>query len=215
MKDACLHIFAKAPEPGCAKTRLIPALGAAGAARLAQELTLQTLRTAAAWGIGQIELWCSPDCAHPFFARCAAEFGVILQAQQGEDLGERMFFAFAASLSCRPYAVLIGTDCPTLDATDFHDTMNALRNGFDAVIAPAEDGGYVLLGLSRVEPRLFEGIDWGTERVLSQTRARLRESGYRWCELREHADIDRPEDLNRLFGEYPHWRHCLHEEHET
>ena len=94
--------------------------------------------------------------------------------------------------------VLIGTDCPVLRATDLRAAARALRSGADAVLSPAEDGGYALIGLRRISPRLFSGVHWGTDTVLGETRTRLRQLGWRWRELRTVWDVDRPEDYRRL-----------------
>jgi hypothetical protein len=75
-----------------------------------------------------------------------------------------------------------------------------LDGGADAVVGPAEDGGYVLLGLRRMDKRLFEDMAWGTDRVLDQTRERLAVLGWRWQELETLWDVDRPEDLERLMS---------------
>ncbi len=93
--------------------------------------------------------------------------------------------------------VLVGTDCPPLAAQDVRNALRLLQS-CDAVLAPAEDGGYPLIGLSRSSPRVFEGIAWSTPSVMRQTRAALAALGWRWRELRALWDVDRPEDLERL-----------------
>src|SRR5687768_2174378 len=109
-------VFAKAPVPGEVKTRLAPLLGIEGAALLHAALVRRTLAVAADSGVGRVELWCSPDASHPLFAACAAEFGAALHVQRGADLGERMRAAFDAALGENAALVLIGCDCPALDA---------------------------------------------------------------------------------------------------
>jgi glycosyltransferase A (GT-A) superfamily protein (DUF2064 family) len=93
---------------------------------------------------------------------------------------------------------LIGSDCPALAPRHLRRADKALRGGADAVLAPAEDGGYVLIGLSRFDRRLFDGIAWGSAKVLEETRARLRALGWRWQELETLWDVDRPADYRRL-----------------
>ncbi len=95
-------------------------------------------------------------------------------------------------------ALLMGTDCPSLTADDLQESAEVLRRGVDAVIGPAEDGGYVLIGLRRHTPELFTGIPWGTGAVLPRTRERLSGLGWKWHELSEQWDVDRPEDIERL-----------------
>lgn len=189
-----IAVFARAPRAGAAKTRLIPALGAAGAARLQRRLTLRTLATALGAGLGPVTLWVAPDDRHRFF-RSLRRRGLPLRCQSGADLGARMAAAFTAE---QGPVLLIGTDCPALAPEDLRACADALRSGNDAVFLPAEDGGYVLVGLRRPQPRLFEQVDWSTDQVMAQTRERLRETGLSWSEPRTLWDVDRPEDLQRL-----------------
>lgn len=194
MSGAVIAIFARAPIPGAAKTRLIPALGAEGAARLHAALAGHAIATAARTGLA-VELWCAPDCAHPFFADCARVHGVVLRAQPAGDLGAKMLFAFEAA---RGPLLLTGSDCPSITAQDFSDCARALEEGADAVFLPAEDGGYGLVGAKRPHAALFEGVDWGGERVMAQTRDRLARLGLSWREPRTVWDVDLPQDLLRL-----------------
>lgn len=192
-------IFAKAPTPGRVKTRLTPALGESGAAELQRQLIERTLRTAVAAGLGTLELWCAPGPDDPFFAACAERHGVGLQAQGEGDLGMRMARALEFALAAGSPALLIGCDCPALTAAYLREAAAALAGGSDAVLGPAEDGGYVLIGLARgPAAQLFEDIAWGTATVMQQTRARLAHDNWRWRELEPLWDVDRPEDLWRL-----------------
>jgi uncharacterized protein len=194
-----LIVFAKAPVPGAAKTRLIAALGADGAARLHARLVERALETACAAHLGPVELCCAPDRAHPFFAACAAPFGAALTDQGTGDLGERMHRALAAGLP----AVLIGADCPAMTPEYLRDGAGALAAGYDVVLGPAEDGGYVLIGANRTRPDAFARIGWGGPDVMAEQRARLREGGWRWSELAPLWDVDRPEDLARIRSGIP------------
>ena len=191
-------IFAKAPVPGQVKTRLIPVLGADGAARLAERLIAWCLDAAVAARVGPVELWCTPDAAHPACLAMAARHGIRLAVQGKGDLGERMAHALADALARYPHALLIGTDCPSFEAADLCQAAAWLAEGQDAVLGPVEDGGYWLTGLSRPQPALFEGIAWSTRGVMAATRERPRALGLRWAELPVHWDLDRPEDLARL-----------------
>ena len=192
-----IAVFAKAPVAGEVKTRLFPVLGPEGAARLHGELVRHALGAARDAGVGPVELWCAPDSSHPFFARCAAEFGATLHVQRGRDLGERMAHAFGAALGDNAALVLIGADCPALTPGLLRRAALALAS-HDAVIAPAEDGGYVLVGLAASDPGIFSGIAWGGAGVMEATRHRLEGAGIRWTELETLWDIDRPEDFARL-----------------
>jgi rSAM/selenodomain-associated transferase 1 len=191
-------VFAKAPVPGEVKTRLIPALGAAGAAALHERLVGQTLATAAAAATGPVELCCAPDVSHPVLAAFARAHGATLAAQGPGDLGDRMHAAFERALAGAPAAIVIGCDCPALTPHHLREAAAALAGGDDAVLAPAADGGYVLIGLARVARTLFDRICWGGPHVLEDTRRRLAALGWRWRELATLWDVDRPEDLMRL-----------------
>ena len=158
MDDSCVIVFARAPVPGATKTRLIPALGAEGAAELHRRLVERMLTEALAADIGPVELCCTPDTDHPFFADCARRFGIGLQAQAGADLGARMVAAFDRALSGARTALLVGSDIPALDAQHLRQARSALRQA-EAVFIPAEDGGYVLVGLASRQPGLFEAED--------------------------------------------------------
>lgn len=191
-------VFARAPVPGETKTRLIPRLGARGAARLHAALIERSLETARAAEIGPVELCCAPDTEHAFFSRCAERFGVTLTVQGAGDLGERMFAALERIVAAAGPALLIGTDCPALTPLHLREAAEMLRAGRDAVFAPAEDGGYVLVGLACASPRVFAGIEWGGPNVMRETRSRLAAFGWRWHELAELWDLDRPADITRL-----------------
>ena len=193
-------VFAKAPVSGAVKTRLAGVLGAEGAAELHATLVRRALSTALASRVGPVELWCAPDTGHDFFARCASEYGVALNAQRGSDLGARMARTFEIAHAAGSGLLLIGSDCPALTPGHLQAAAAALASN-DAVFGPAEDGGYVLVGLPRPLPRIFEGIEWGGAGVMAATRERLREAGTRWHELPVLWDVDRPADYARLQGE--------------
>lgn len=201
-RHGVLLIFARAPLPGQAKTRLIPALGAEGAAELQQYLITSTLATAANRPCGDLQLWCTPVTGHPAFNPSEEIQRLTLHRQQGDDLGARMAHAFQEALKEYPWAIIIGTDCPDLSADDLHQAATLLGQGVNAVVGPAADGGYYLLGLRRFEPLLFNDMVWGGDGVLAETRRRLRELGMDTRLLEVKHDLDRPEDL-RHFPDLP------------
>jgi uncharacterized protein len=180
------------------KTRLIPLLGAEGAAGLHARLVKRTLETARAAGFRRIELHGAPDCEDPFFRFCAGHYGVALVPQAPGDLGARMLAAFEATLAAHGRVLLVGSDCPPLTARHLRQAERALREGADAVLIPCEDGGYALIGLGRVDAKLFDGVAWSTGSVMTQTRVRLEQIGWTWRELETLWDVDRPEDYERL-----------------
>lgn len=189
-------VFARAPVAGAAKTRLIPALGARGAARLHRSLVLRALATARQAALGPVILCCAPDTQHRFF-RALARRGLRCMAQADGDLGVRMRRAFEAMLGAP--TLLIGSDCPALTPLHLRQAADALSDGRDAVFLPAEDGGYVLIGLAAAAPAaLFEAMPWGEEAVMARTRERLRDLGWAWSEPATLWDVDRPADLVRL-----------------
>ncbi|MGZ5052756.1 MAG: TIGR04282 family arsenosugar biosynthesis glycosyltransferase [Methylobacter sp.] len=199
--NAVLMIFCKAPIPGHVKTRLIPALSAEQAAELHVELATQTLQKATDANLCPVQLWCSPTTEHAFFTGAAASFPITLHRQQGNDLGERMHNAFCSALANHSHALLIGCDCPSLNAQDLEQALLALKQGRDIVLGPAEDGGYVLIGLNRPRAELFDGMYWGTTEVLAQTRRRITECRLSRYEIGEQWDVDTPEDLQRYCRE--------------
>jgi len=205
-----IAVLARAPVAGEAKTRLAPLLGEEGAALLHAALLRRTLRAAtrargAESKIGDVTLWCAPDTAHPFFAACRAEFGVRLRQQAEGDLGRRMLAAFEAE---RRPLLLIGADCPILTVELLRRCAALLLAGSEAVFLPAEDGGYGLVGLRRPVPELFDGVAWGGDKVMEDTRAHLREMALSWSEPAIIWDVDRPEDVRRLIesGALPEWQ---------
>jgi uncharacterized protein len=194
----CIIVFARAPQPGAVKTRLIPLLGPEGAAALHARLVKHTLATVRKAALGAVELHCAPNCDDDFFRFCSNRYRVDLVAQTDGDLGARLAAAVSAALAVHARVLLIGSDCRALTARHLRQANQALLDGAAAVLVPAEDGGYVLLGLMRSDKRLFEGIAWGGDTVLADTRARLRALGWRSHELEPLWDVDRPEDYQRL-----------------
>jgi rSAM/selenodomain-associated transferase 2/rSAM/selenodomain-associated transferase 1 len=192
-------VLARAPQAGQAKTRLIPALGPVGAARAQRRFILATLATAHAAAVGPIRLWCAPDALHRFFRALQRLRGVSGVPQPAGDLGGRMQHAFARHFAAQPQLpmLLVGTDCPVLAPAHLRQAARALQT-HDVVLIPAQDGGYVLIGMRRHVTGLFDGIDWSTPQVLAQTRERLRAGGATWTELPALWDVDEPADWQRL-----------------
>jgi hypothetical protein len=193
-------LFARAPIPGEAKTRLIPALGADGAARLHQQLLTETLGRLASARIAPIELWCAPAATHRLFHELARRHRLALYTQPAGGLGDRLLKGAADALLRANAVVLIGSDCPDLGPDYIDQAFETLlgQDGggrSDAVLGPAADGGYVLLGLRWAEPTLFRDMPWGTERVAAVTRERMAALGWCWREQALLRDLDRPEDL--------------------
>jgi rSAM/selenodomain-associated transferase 1 len=193
-------VFTKAPRPGAVKSRLIPLLGAEAAATLQARLIERTLSTACAAGVGPVELCCAPHTDDPFFTTCVSRYPISLAPQADGDLGARMTAAFTRALLDAGSVILIGTDCPALTALHLTQAAQALAGSSDAVLVPAADGGYVLIGLKRCDVLLFHNIEWGSATVMGATRERLRRLQWRWKELETLWDVDRPEDYRRLLA---------------
>ena len=187
-------VMAKAPVPGYAKTRLIPALGAGGAAGLASRLLNHAVEQALAAQLGTVDLCCAPGPAHIGFAAQAQRAGLVLSSQVEGDLGTRMSHAFDRWLPCCDRVLMIGTDAPAIDATLLQQAAQALAET-DAVFVPALDGGYALIGLRQPAPQLFVDMLWSTASVMAITRNRVIAAGLRHTELAPVADIDEPADL--------------------
>lgn len=200
MHDNAVLIFAKTPLEGRVKTRLIPALGERGATALYVALLERELAWISREPGCAVELWVTPQADHPVFRRLQRRHGFSLHLQQGGDLGERMEHASRQALTRYRRLLLLGVDCPALAVEHLRQAFRWLAEGEDAVLGPAQDGGYVLLGLQAWDGRLFRGHEWGGSRVAETTRAVMREAGWRWRELPLLWDLDRPEDLARLEG---------------
>ena len=189
-------IFAKAPIPGFAKTRLIPKLGPEGAALLQARLIERAVSVACTAAVGPVSLWCTPTPEHALFREVAARFPVVLHQQSDGDLEPRLSTAFQV-LAQDCAAIAIGTDCVVLEPRHLQNAADLLRNEYDAVFFPVEDGGYILVGLRRPAPNLFHEIPWNTDRVMAETRSRACSLGLRVAEPEVLWDIDLPEDYDR------------------
>ncbi len=192
-----LIIFSKAPVAGLAKTRLIPALGAQGAAALATRLLEHSVAMGLAAGFDHLELCTTPDIHDDVFQSLAARHALALTTQQGSDLGERMDHALTRLLRTYSRVLLAGSDAPSLDTAVLRAAAAALDR-FEAVFVPALDGGYVLVGLTRAASSLFSDMRWSTPQVMEATRARATAAQLKWTELAPVGDIDEPADLVHL-----------------
>ena len=191
-----LIIFSRYPQPGTTKTRMIPALGADGAAQLQREMTEHTLNTAKQllsngnitieihFAGGDLELmkqWLGEDLQYV--------------PQVAGDLGDKMRSAFDRAFSLGSQRVVtIGIDCPDINSTILNNAFNSLQT-HDLTLGSAEDGGYYLIGLNHRVPQLFSNINWGTERVLKQTKNIAKKLNLQVHYLPTLSDVDRPEDL--------------------
>ncbi|MGG6295496.1 TIGR04283 family arsenosugar biosynthesis glycosyltransferase [Leptolyngbya sp. AN02str] len=191
-----LILFTRYPEPGRTKTRLIPALGAEAAANVQRAMTAHVLRQVQALQQErslQVSLWFAGGSVAQMQAWLGN--GWQLKPQPDGDLGERILVAIQSALAKgAERVVVIGADCPTLDAPCLAQAFNALHH-HDLVLGPATDGGYYLIGLTKAIPELFRSIDWGTERVFAQTMAIAQSLNLTASTLVPLTDVDYPADL--------------------
>lgn len=191
-------VFAKAPVAGLAKTRLIPALGEQGAARLAASMLTHAVDQALASGVGPVELCVTPEPQDSKWSGRLPQSASLNLSDQGTgDLGERMARAARRALDEGQPVLLMGTDCPDLTAERIRSAATCLLTS-DAVLVPAFDGGYVLLGLNRFDDDLFSDIAWSTPSVAQATRSRIEGLGWSLVTLPAQHDIDEPDDLRWL-----------------
>ena len=191
-------VFAKAPLAGLAKTRLIPALGAKGAADLARDMLIHTLDQALAAGVQAVELCMSPAPSDPAWQGVPLPRAVEQTDQGDGDLGARISRALGRALALQQGPVLvIGTDCPALNAAQLSEAARQLGH-YDAVLLPASDGGYVLIGLQAPCPSLFTDMAWSTPVVATETLRRMARVGLNVWQGPTLHDIDEPSDLKYL-----------------
>jgi rSAM/selenodomain-associated transferase 1 len=205
MVDKLAHsliVMAKAPVAGKVKTRMQPSLTPEQSAQLHERLLehcLATVATVASANVDCVELWVAGE--HVIWPKIKQCYSLSIYQQLGVDLGERMANAAAQALSRASSVVIIGSDCPFIDAAYLRQAFDALETN-DIVIGPATDGGYVLVGFNQLPMEIFNGVEWGGENVLQQTIEKITCLELSLKLLRPLADIDRPEDLvvlNKFF----------------
>lgn len=194
-----LLIFTKAPVPGKVKTRLISGIGRRRATSLYQEILTKTLSTARKSGFSSIQIWVNGELEHKYFRRLKSRHSVKFYQQKGKDLGERMFNAFDCVLRQYSHAVLIGSDCPSLERSDLIMSAEYLKNNTDVVLGPAEDGGYYLIGLKKNNAHIFSNIKWGKDSVFTDTRKNINTLAWKLDLLPQRWDVDRTADLLPYF----------------
>lgn len=191
-----LIIFSRYPEPGKTKTRMIPALGAEGAATLQRKMTEHTLNNAQQL-LAPRKLAIEVHFCGGNQQLMTEWLGEDLQyvPQVTGDLGQKMRSAFERAFRLGSQRVLIiGIDCPGIDRLILNEAFDSLLEK-DLVLGVAADGGYYLIGLTKSIPELFQNIDWGTDRVLKQTKNIAHQLKLDTHYLTTLSDVDRPEDL--------------------
>ncbi len=209
MTPVRIMIFAKAPLPGLAKTRLIPSLGAEGSAQLARRMLHHTIDEALRADVGIVELCVAPDLEDPIWTKLALPASLILSTQGEGDLGMRLARASQRVTDNGEAILLIGTDCPGLTANVLRKAANSL-DGHDSCLAPVSDGGYALLGVRHHLPELYSDIPWSTHIVAELTRQRILKAGWSFFELDKLHDVDEPDDLHWVPSEWGEFNSELH-----
>jgi uncharacterized protein len=197
MSGTKIIIFAKAPQPGLAKTRLIPTLGAERAAALARRMLEMTLMHALDAGVGPVGLCVTPAISDSAWLDIPIPDGVEISAQGEGDLGARLARATQSGLEFNAAVMLIGSDCPELKSAALRQAAQILRS-VDAVMYPTTDGGYALLGLRRFDPLVFSDIAWSTSTVAHRTSQHLDALQWSLHVGGTFNDIDEPADLRWL-----------------
>lgn len=207
-ESALVMQFAKWPEAGQVKTRLMPELGEQGALAAHITLSLAVLDQLSCsdyevrffW---DRELSNAPVAALPILKRIEA-LGVRQGFQRGDVLGQRMEAALSEGLAAYSKAIIVGSDCPSVDAGYVHQAVQALEHA-DVVLGPSDDGGYVLIGARAYVTGMLESIPWGTDRALAETVARLKACGLSCVQLPPRWDVDEPEDWRRFVSQFPQY----------
>ncbi len=195
--DTVILLFAKAPVAGKVNTRLIADIGVQAATKLQHDLIDQRLSMLTQANLCAVSLMCSPDVHDDYFVHCKQQYPITLLAQSGPDLGVRMLNGIKQALQQYKYCIVIGTDAPALDEVLISQAIERLKTGDKVVFVPAEDGGYVLVGLQQPYEFLFQDITWGSAEVMQQSRSKLKKNGISFSELATCWDIDRLEDYQR------------------
>ena len=190
-------MFAKSPEPGRVKTRLAAEIGEFAALEVYQQLLDTTLDRVVTSQLSPVELWLDTECVNDWLQNRVNRYGLTIQTQPDGDLGKRMALAIDRTLSRADFCLLVGADCPLIDADYLYNACEILQSDSELVLGPAEDGGYVLVGMNKNLPALFTSIDWGSAAVMQQTRQIIK--AQQWChrELPVLWDVDRVADWRR------------------
>lgn len=188
-----LIVFIKAPIPGKCKTRLSPFLSPQQASEFYKTLVMTCMSNIQSCMDTNISIYTTPDTMHPFIQNLIKKYDVSLHLQIGENLGERMTHAIQHSLKSYDKCVLIGSDCPYIDADYITRAFKTLQQ-YDMVFGPANDGGYVLVGANKLNNAIFSHTDWGMGSVLQQSLNNCSAAKYSTHLLNSLTDIDTPQD---------------------
>ncbi|MBF0621851.1 MAG: TIGR04282 family arsenosugar biosynthesis glycosyltransferase [Magnetococcales bacterium] len=199
-----VNILARLPQPGVVKTRLIPELGPVGAARAHEQLVRHVVSVARRWCDTQadheLRLWCTPHDHHTVFHQLTSHHERSIQPTG--NLGTRLSAIVEQGLTHHDKVIVLGADAGSLCQDHLQQTAELLDT-HKAVILPAEDGGYLMLGLCAFSPDLFNAISWGCSSVTHETIDQLNSLGWSWAQLPAAWDVDRPKDWRRFIQDAP------------
>lgn len=190
-----LQLFMKAPVPGLVKTRLHPPLTLEQAACIHEMLCARLCETLCQLPGITTEVWAGSDASHPFFGQLQQQFGVAVHEQPAGDLGARMQATLQDGLRRSPRVLIVGGDCLSVDPAYVQEALSYLVGADRAVLGPAEDGGYVLVGAAEARVGMFADVAWGSDQALSQTLRNFRRLDYDVTLLASRWDIDTFADL--------------------
>ncbi|MFV2059820.1 MAG: TIGR04282 family arsenosugar biosynthesis glycosyltransferase [Gammaproteobacteria bacterium] len=196
--STCCLIFTKNPEPGKTKTRLIPAIGETGAFEAHVKLLKHTVTITSEIKNIDFILYTTTTHSNEIIVNLAKEHNLTIEIQKGNNLGDRMYQASDENLSTYSHCIIIGVDCPELTADYLLNARKALSSGYDAVIGPAHDGGYVLIGFNKSVKTIFTNIAWGENTVLKSTLDNFEKLNIKYKKLPTLHDVDTQEDLQYL-----------------
>ena len=203
-----LYLFAKAPIPGCVKTRMRPNLTDSQCAELAEMMLCQSVEQVVRYWPGEVILCVAPNADHPSFINHVSRLGIRIEVQINASLGDRMATVLEAGLESANAAVVMGCDVPYIAGNVLEQAHNILMAGNNA-IGPAEDGGFYLLGARHFNREVFRNIGWGGNAVLHKVIQQGNDNQIAFSELPIMRDIDRFEDLQWLASIEPQYRRFI------
>ena len=198
--SSIVALFTRISVPGGVKKRIAIRSDAQLAMRAHQFMLKNTLKVLVSSPALTFQIWVAGELQHLNSGDPLSPYQAQLRLQRGDSLGDRMAYTIGYNASNGAKTVLIGSDCPAMNVDYIQAAFSCLNTGADLVVGPAEDGGYVLIGMHELHLPIFRGIDWGSSRVLKQTLKVARDMGLNVCLLDTLSDVDRVEDLINLIG---------------
>lgn len=198
--QARLLLMAKAPIAHYCKTRLQPSLSAAQSAHLQTKFIEHAVATLQQTALAPVEIWCAPDCSHPVFQSISQCSNLTLHTQEGQNLGEKMQNSIGTP---HQVTLLMGTDCPSINALHLRTLLDAVHSHYDVAIMPANDGGYVAIALRTKLSALFDNIPWGTSKVFAKTQQAAEQLQCKLFIGPTLSDVDTYQDYREMCKKMP------------